>query len=46
MRVVWETGVASIKQQNEKNSRLHDQRIVGYNNYRVKILQITFLVRF
>ena len=36
-----------------KNSKFHDQRIIGYNNYRVKILlnllkilQMTFLVHF
>ena len=53
MRVVWGNGVASIKWQNEKNSRFYDQRIIGYNNYRVrilldllKILQMTFLVLF
>ena len=38
MRVVWVTGMAGSKQQNEKFQDFYDQKFIGYKNYGVKIL--------
>ena len=37
-----EGGMAGSKQQNEKFRDFYDQKIIGYKNYGVKILQMAF----
>ena len=44
--VVYRVGGGPTQNNSRKNSRFDDQRIIGYKNYGVKILQMIFLLLF